>query len=72
MEAQQAEAVEKPVASRRKLTPIEAEHVRQKEGLRLSRQRVLQQLQNSRNPRHREILEAQLAALDDRLSALKD
>ena len=72
MEAQQAEAVEKPVASRRKLTPIEAEHVRHKEGLRLSRQRVLQQLRNSQNPRHREILEAQLAALDDRLTALKD
>lgn len=68
VEAQQAEATEKPIASRRKLTPLEAERIRQQEGLRLSRQMVLQQLESTLNPRHRKLLEAQLAALDEQLN----
>jgi len=49
----------------------EAARSREKESLRLSRQRVLQQLEVSQNPRHRQLLEAALADLDEKLSKLK-
>jgi len=42
---------------------------REKENLRLSRQRVLQQLQAASNPQHRKQLEYSLAALDDKLES---
>ena len=68
VEAQQADASEKPAKPRPKLSPAEADKVRQKEGLRLSRQRIMQQLEASQNPRHRKILEDTLADLDQKLS----
>ncbi len=45
----------------------EAARWREKESLRLSRQRVLQQLEASQNPRHRKLLEDTLADLDEKL-----
>jgi len=45
----------------------EAAQWRQKESLRLSRQRVLHQLETSQNPRHRKLLEDALADLDEKL-----
>ena len=45
----------------------EAARWREKESLRLSRQRVLEQLQVSQNPRHRKLLEDTLAELEERL-----
>ena len=69
VEAQQQEAGEKPSGSgKRKMSAEEAAAVREKESLRLARQRVLQQLQASLNPRHRKVLEDSLAALDEKLS----
>lgn len=49
----------------------EAARSREKESLRLSHQRVLQQLEVSQNPRHRQMLEASLADLDEKLNKLK-
>jgi hypothetical protein len=71
VEAQQAEAVEKPDGSRVSMSPAQAAAFREKESLRLSRQRILQQLEASTNPRHRELLEKSLAALDEKLSRLQ-
>jgi hypothetical protein len=68
VEAQQAEASEKsskrPAADERgRSGPL----ARERESLRLSRQRVLQQLEASQNPRHRKLLEDTLADLEERL-----
>jgi hypothetical protein len=45
----------------------EAARWREKESLRLSRQRVLQQLEATQNPRHRKLLEDTLADLEENL-----
>jgi hypothetical protein len=66
VEAQQAEAQE-PENSRARMTSEEAARWREKESLRLSRQRVLQQLALTSNPRHRQVLEHALADLDQKL-----
>ena len=71
VEAQQADAHDKPVKLRPPLNADEAARSRQKESLRLSRQRVLQQLEVSQNPRHRQVLESSLADLDERLNKLQ-
>jgi hypothetical protein len=71
VEAQQADAgAESNKQHSRKMSATEAALVREKESLRLSRQRVIQQLQVSQNPRHRAVLEQALAELEARLSAL--
>jgi len=49
------------------LTPEQATREKRRQGLLLSRQRVLQQLEAASNPRHRQMLEAALADLDARL-----
>ena len=64
VEAQQAEAADTTKKPRLKLTPEAAARRREQERLRLSRQSVLQQLQKTQNPRHRELLENTLADLD--------
>jgi hypothetical protein len=66
VEAQQAEAQE-PESTRSRMSGEEAARWREKECLRLSRQRVLQQLALSSNPRHRQVLERALADLDQKL-----
>lgn len=68
VEAQQAEATERSSKPRVKLTPEAAARSRQRESLRLSRQRVVQQLERAQNPRHRQLLEQALADLDRELS----
>jgi hypothetical protein len=68
VEAQQAEAMEKSAKPRSPISPEEAAHSREKENLRLARQRVLQQLEASTNPRHRKLLQDSLADLDEKLS----
>jgi hypothetical protein len=67
VEAQQAEASEKPVKPRPPMSPEEAARWRKRESLRLSRQTVLQQLDASANPRHRKLLQDSLADLDEKL-----
>jgi len=70
-EAQQAEANEKPAQSGPRLTVEAAARERERETLRLSRQRVLQQLERAANPRHRLLLESELEHLDQRLAAMR-
>lgn len=67
MEAQQAEAGEKSSRTGKKMSAEEAARWREKENLRLARQRVMQQLETSQNPRHRKLLEEALAHLDEKL-----
>ena len=67
VEAQQAEAGEKSSQTGKKMSPEEAVRWREKENLRLARQRVIQQLETSQNPRHRKLMEETLAHLDKRL-----
>jgi hypothetical protein len=70
VEAQQAEAGEKTAKHRKRLTPEAAARYRERENLRLSRQRVLQQLDATQNPLLRRSLEAALAELDEKLNHL--
>ena len=67
VEAQQADASQKAGPRRKKLTSEEAASRREQENLRLSRQRVLQQLESASNERHRASLQAALAELDEKL-----
>jgi len=53
--------------ARARLTGEEIAAKRRRETIRLSRQRVLQQLEEVTNPRHREMLAAALAELDRQL-----
>jgi hypothetical protein len=69
VEAQQAESVEKPGSGRVRMNREQAAALREKENLRLSRQRVLQQLEAAANPQHRKLLEHSLAALDEKLKS---
>jgi hypothetical protein len=68
VEAQQAEASEESAKLPPPMSPEEATRFREREGLRLARQRVLQQLEASTNPRHRKLLQDSLADLDETLS----
>ena len=53
-----------------RLTPERIELLWKKEGLLRSRARVLHDLENNQNPRYREMLNAALADLNDKLSKL--
>jgi hypothetical protein len=70
VEGQQEEAAAKPAHTRPPMTTSEAAKWREKEGLRLSRQRVQHQIESSQDARHRTLLEQALAALDERLAKL--
>ena len=50
------------------VTPAEAERKRLRDGLLLSRARVVHQLEAAQNPNHRKMLEQALADLDAQLS----
>jgi hypothetical protein len=67
VEAQQAEAIDKAPQHRPPISPEAAARCREKESLRLSRQRVLEQLKVSTNPRHRNMLQDSLTDLDEKL-----
>ena len=66
MELQQADATF-PAATHPRLTSEQAARLRHREGLELSRKRILDQLAVIRDPRHRVMLEQALAELDRRL-----
>lgn len=70
VEAQQSEAQEKSAEFRPRLTAEAAANARQRETLRLSRQRVLEQLEKTQNPRHRSLLQNELADLDQKLASM--
>jgi hypothetical protein len=70
VEAQQAQAAEDTTPSRPHLTAKQAAQLRAKEGLLLSRQRILHELRATHHPRHRQMLEQALSELDIRLAKL--
>jgi hypothetical protein len=70
VEEQQAQAVSPSGPAPPPLTPAQIASQRQRTGLLLSRQRVLQQLEAAQNPRHRQILQSALADLDAHLARL--
>ena len=67
VEAQQAEASEKPVAPRAPIRPEQAARLREREGLRLSSERIRAQLASTADPRYRKLLEDTLAELEGKL-----
>jgi hypothetical protein len=69
VEEQQA-AANTQVESKQRLTPQQAAQKQEQEAIALSRRRVLQQLQEVQNPRHRQMLEIALSELDERLARL--
>jgi len=72
VEAQQAEASENSAKRNPPMSAEQAARSRERESLRLSRQRVLQQLEVSQNARHRAQLQVSLADLEERLSHLAE
>lgn len=65
---QQQELSAQPQVSRQRLTPEQVKNKQRHDELMLAKARVLQQLQASQNPRHREMLQRALADLDQRLA----
>ena len=70
VEAQQQAASENTNNGHHHMTAEQAEINRQRQALVLNRNRVLQQLQQSTNPRYTEMLESALADLDAKLARL--
>ncbi len=70
VEEQQSEAASKSKPSKPRLTTDEMARQQARNGLELSRQRILQQLQSACNPNHRNMLEKALADLNTQIAAL--
>jgi hypothetical protein len=71
VEAQQAEAAEASAPPKPRLSAGQAAEVRAKEGLLLSRRRILNELQGIQNQRHRQMLQRALAELDEKISTFR-
>jgi len=67
VESQQAE---ERVQSRERVSPEEIERNRKREGIEMSRRRVLNELQSARSDVHRAALKNALAHLDDELARI--
>lgn len=72
VEAQQEEAKDRKSPAKPRLSAAEISKVKEKEGLLLSRQRILQQLSAAHNSRHQQVLQAALVDLDAKIAALED
>ncbi len=59
-----------PEEHKPRLSPKEKDIQSRKEGLKLSRSRVIEQIHSTGNPRYRTILERALAMLDEQISRL--
>jgi len=70
VEAQQDEAVARTSPQKPRLTPEAAVRLRQKENLRLALRSIVQQLERSREKRHRVMLEKARADLERKLQEL--
>jgi len=62
---------EKPAGEKIPKTPEKAEKDRERQGLELSRKRVLADLETAKHPNHRKLLEAALAHLETKIESLK-
>jgi hypothetical protein len=67
---EQQSAASTQVESKQRLTPQQAAQKQERDAIGLSRQHVLQQLQEVQNPRHRQMLEIALSELEQRLARL--
>lgn len=72
VESQQADASAKPAKSGKPVSAEEARRLRELENLRLSRQRVVQQLETSQNSRHRTLLQNALTELEMKLQEISN
>lgn len=72
VEAQQDEAAARTSPAKARLTPQQADRLRQKENLRLSLQNIIQQLEQSRDQRHRTMLENARADLERKIEGLSE
>lgn len=70
VEEQQAEAVSPVDKSKPELTPDQLANKRKRDGLILTRKRVLQQLETAQHPQHRKMLETAIAEVDGKLAKL--
>lgn len=70
VELQQEDASASTAESKPRLTPEQREIESRKEGLKLSRSRILEQLHSTENPRYRKVLEQSLAMLDEQIARL--
>jgi hypothetical protein len=70
VESQQAEAFQNADKSRKHLTPQQISQHQHLEGLRLSRARVVKQIESASAARQRRMLQAALAELDRQIEAL--
>jgi hypothetical protein len=70
VELQQDDASSSTGEPKRRLTPQQRAIESRKEGLKLSRSRILEQLHSAENPRYRTILEQALAVLDEQIVRL--
>jgi hypothetical protein len=70
VELQQDDAASSTGEPKRRLTPEQREIESRKEGLKLSRSRILEQLHSAGNPRYQKILEQALAVLDEQIARL--
>ena len=70
VEEQQAEARSKTDPAKVRLEPEQVAKQKERQGLLLSRQHVLQQLQAAQNPFHRKMLEGALGDLEAQLARL--
>ena len=70
VELQQDDAGSSPGESKNRLTPEQRAIESRKDGLKLSRSRILEQLHSAEIPRYRKILEQSLAALDEQIARL--
>jgi hypothetical protein len=70
VEEQQSEARDAQKSTKPRMTAEQIAQKRSRNGLELSRQRVMQQLQAACNPNHRNMLEKALADLDEQLTKL--
>jgi hypothetical protein len=70
VEAQQEDAAERSTSSKPRLTQEQAGQLQERGSLSLSLRRVMQQLAESTNPRHRAMLETARAELERKIAAL--
>lgn len=70
VELQQEDATLTTAEPKRDLTPEQRGIESRKQGLKLSRSRILEQIRSVENPRYRKILEQALAELDQRITRL--
>jgi len=71
VEQQQAEMADPRKPARPPLSPGQQERDRKRQGLALSRKRLVQQLEAATNPRHRQMLAQSIAEVDRQLSLLQ-